>query len=151
MRSRLVYHYVLVAVCLVTASCGSSSSGPARYQLSGVVKFDGKPIPVGFIYFNPDTSKGNSGPGSGAEIKNGQYTTPRDGGIIGGPMIVKIDGYDGISKDLGGEVVANGSALFEAYETRVDFEKKNGKKDFEFDKAGTGSPQSFDPTEATRH
>jgi hypothetical protein len=149
MRSRQVFHSVLVAVCLVTASCGGNG-GPPRYQLSGEVKFNGKPIPVGFIYFNPDTTKGNSGPGSGAEIKNGKYVTPRDGGIVGGPMIVKIDGYDGISKDLGGEMVANGSALFEAYETRIDFEKKSGKKDFEFGKAETGTPQSFDPSDATK-
>ena len=130
---------------------GCGKSGPARYQLSGLVKFDGKPIPVGFIYFTPDTSKGNSGPGSGATISNGQYTTPAGGGIVGGPMIVKIDGYDGVSKDLSGEIVPNGSALFEAYEVRVDFEKKNGKKDFEFDKAATGAASSFDPTDATRH
>ena len=135
-------------MCLLTASCGRS--GPDRYNLSGVVKYEGKPIPVGFIYFNPDESKGNKGPGSGAEIKNGQYSTPAGAGIIGGPMIVKIDGYDGVSKELNGETLANGSALFEAYELHVDLEKKNGKKDFEFGQTNTGTPQSFDPSDATR-
>jgi len=148
MRSRELLCWGLVAVCLAAAGC--SKSGPPRYQLSGTVKFDGKPIPVGFIYFNPDTTKGNSGPGSGAEIKNGAYSTPAGGGVIGGPMIVKIDGYDGISKDLNGEVVPHGSALFEAYEVQVDIEKKNGKKDFDFNKASTGPPSSFDPSDATR-
>lgn len=148
MRSRQLLSWGLIVGCVVLSGC--SRSGPARYNLSGTVKFDGKPLPVGFIYFIPDESKGNKGPGSGAEIKNGSYSTPSGGGVIGGPMIVKIDGFDGVSKDLGGEVVANGSALFEAYEVRVDIEKKNGKKDFEFDKAATGPPQSFDPSDATR-
>lgn len=64
-------------------------------------------------------------------------------------MIVRIDGYDGVSKQVEGETLANGMALFEAYEIQVDIEKQNGTKDFEFEKAATGPQKSFDPSNAT--
>lgn len=43
---------------------------------------------------------------------NGAYKIPTGAGVIGGAMIVKFEGFDGVSGDLAGEVVASGAALF---------------------------------------
>lgn len=118
-------------VCFsLLAGCSGGTDGPPRFQVSGTVSFEGKPIPVGMIYFNPDTSRGNSGPGSAAEILNGKYQTPVGKGIIGGPTKVVIDGFDGVEVKKSGEIIPQGNALFPTYEEQVDLPRKTSSQDF---------------------
>lgn len=127
---------VLFLFCLSTATligCG----GSAGYHVSGVVNFDGKPIPTGKIYFTPDGSKNNVGPTGYATIKNGVFNTATSDGkpTAGGPMIVKIEGFDPSAKgpqnegDTSGEVTIK--SLFPAYEMAATLEKSTSKQNFD--------------------
>ena len=111
---------------LSIAGC-SGDDGPRRYDLSGTVTFDGKPIPMGSIIFQPDSSAGNSGPQGAAEIRNGKYDTSDRKGIIGGPHIVRITGFDGVAENEM-EVVP---PLFAEYQIKSDLPKESGTIDFE--------------------
>jgi hypothetical protein len=122
-----------LAMCMI-GGCGSSPEGPPRFQISGRVTFDGKPVPKGFISFEPDTQAGNKGPGGGAPILNGQYKTERERGVVGGPHLVRIVGYGGVSETVEGEQLADGKPLFETFETKFDFPKQHGTADFQVPK-----------------
>lgn len=111
----------------MVSGCGGAS-GPERYELSGTVQFQGKPVPAGQIVFEPDSSKGNVGPQGMAEIREGKYDT-RDGGrgMVGGPHVVRIRGYDRLSLDE----MHPPQPLFPEYETTVDLSKEDGVYDFD--------------------
>ncbi len=98
------------------------------------VTFAGKPVPVGTISFEPDSSQGNRGPGSVAQIKDGKYSTGGKG-PTGGPHIVRITGSDGVPSTIDGRpdgmFLPEGKALFAPYETKVDLPKGATTKDFE--------------------
>jgi hypothetical protein len=123
-----------MALALPLAGCGSE--GPPRYELSGTVTFDGKPVPKGFITFTPDTEKGNDGPGGGAEIIDGKYRTESGKGIIGGPHNVRIVGYDGIPARVEGEDLPDGKSLFAPHQEKIDFPKQDREYNFAIAKAG---------------
>lgn len=121
---------VLVALgtTALLSGCGSGDTGPKRYQLSGKAQFKGQPIPAGQIVFEPDSSKGNSGPQGAAEIRDGKFDTRNGGrGTIGGPHRVRITGYDGVSQDE----MHPAKQLFPEYKTTVDLPKQDGAHDFD--------------------
>jgi hypothetical protein len=118
---------IAASLFLAGAGCG----GQKDYQVSGTVTFDGKPVPTGYVTFEPDTEKGNTGPGGGAEIRNGKFTTSRGKGVVGGAYRVKIVGYDGKPTSANGEELADGKSLFPIYQTLVEFPKESITKDFE--------------------
>ncbi len=117
------------------AGCGEAE--PETYQLSGTVKFDGKPIPAGQIYFMPDGGKNNGGPAGFAQIHDGKFDTRLAGGKghASGPMIIKIEGLDPASKtkDASGEEIVK--SLFPTYEMTADLPKQESSRDFEVPKA----------------
>ena len=119
-----------VAFCVLLASLGCGGHGGAeRFEVSGAVTYDGQPVPVGSIVFLPDTTKGNSGPAGSAYIEDGRYDTREGGkGIVGGPHLVQIMGYDGVAV---GEEIPACSPLFPRYETAVDFPKEDTIRDFD--------------------
>jgi hypothetical protein len=116
---------LLVVLTALLTGCGSSG-----YHVSGKATFDGKPIPVGKIYFTPDASKGNDGASGWADIKDGAFNTSASGGmgIVGGPTLVRIEGADGLRID---DDRPNGNPLFTHYETAVDLPKSTTTKDFD--------------------
>jgi hypothetical protein len=84
----------LLAVVAMVAGCGRPS-GPSRYDVSGTVTFRGQPVPSGSIAFEPDASRGNSGPVSVMSIIDGRFdsrATHRPG-PLSGPLVVRITGY----------------------------------------------------------
>ncbi len=114
----------------VAAGCGGPKA-PPRYDLSGTVTCDGKPVPTGYLIFTPDTTKGNSGPGSQADISNGRYQTAPGQGTVGGPHVVAICGFDGKPIDLGeGRTNPQGTPLFLTYRVDIDFPKRAAVQDF---------------------
>lgn len=121
-----------VAGCLLilASGCGASQDGPVRYQINGTVTYDDKPVPNGFVSFAPDGTQGNKGPGGGAPIDQGRFKTEANRGTVGGPHVVKIVGYDGVSVSVEGEQLAHGKPLFPPYETTIDFPKKDGPIEF---------------------
>ncbi|MEN6335103.1 MAG: hypothetical protein ABFE01_12640 [Phycisphaerales bacterium] len=111
---------------LLTLGC-SGQSGPATYELSGKVLYNGNPVPAGEVSFQPDGSQGNAGPGCIATITSGQYKTEPGTGVVGGAYIVRIVGYDGVP--VGDS--AQGKEMFPPYETKVDLPKEISTHDFE--------------------
>jgi hypothetical protein len=112
------------------AGCGGDD-GPPRYDVSGEVTFQGKPVPVGRIAFEPDTSQGNTGPAGFAEIHDGHYDTAETGkGPVGGPHTVVIDGFDGKPAPEN-QNVETGSPLFFGYRVPMDLPKETTTKDFD--------------------
>ena len=137
-----------LAALVATAGCGGGE-GPARYDVSGSVTYDGQPIPVGSITFLPDKAKGNNGAPGFAKIKEGKYDTRREGkGPIGGPHVIEISGSDGVKPTdvLQGKSadtprgksadVPQGRPLFPAYRTTLDLPKKAATQDFVVPKGG---------------
>lgn len=124
-----------VAACfpflMLIAGCGQSPSGPVRFTVSGNITYNGSPVPAGTILFEPDSEKGNSGPGGSGTIENGRFETFPGKGVVGGPYIVRIRGFTGEATSEDGEVSAIGNPLFPVYVTRVDFAKQNVQMDFD--------------------
>ena len=56
---------LLLAASLAGMGCG----GEPVVQVSGEITFNGKPVPAGRLWFNPDFSQGNDGPAGSAEIR----------------------------------------------------------------------------------
>jgi hypothetical protein len=103
----------------------------------------------------PDESKGNTGATGYADIKDGAYDTSAPGGrgVIGGPMIVTIDGLDPNAppdkpaKGQKGEPSEDVSAklLFAQYETNADLPKSSSTKDFEVPAEAAKGPKEPKP------
>src|SRR5262245_19161865 len=87
----------IALTALLASWCGcSGQDGPRRYEVSGQITLNGKPAPVGEIYFEPDASQGNTGPGAVARIANSSYRTPKVKGVSVGPHVVNIVASDGV-------------------------------------------------------
>src|SRR5262245_53632678 len=94
MTRQTVFSVVAIAGLMCLSGCGGAPDGPMRYQIHGKVTAKGQPVKEGRIFFSPDTEKGNSGPGAMAFIRDGEYDTQDGHGIVGGPHIVDILGWD---------------------------------------------------------
>jgi hypothetical protein len=117
----------LAIAVVVTAGCEKE---PTRLHLSGQVLFNGKPVPIGEIYFDPDVAKGKDGPQGFARIENGRYDT-RIGGkpLTAGPHVVRILGFDGKARPE--DDLPFGRRLFAEYTTAVDVSESSPALDFE--------------------
>lgn len=122
MMTRIVCS-ALVVVALVGCA---GETGPKKAVLNGAVTYKGQPVPKGEITFEPDTTKGNSGPGTVGRIENGAYDLKGGMGVVGGPHIVRITGFDGVPD---GEN-SDGKLLFQNHEIQIDLPKESGKQDF---------------------
>ena len=134
MRMNASRHWV-VALILTASVLLGGCGGEQRFHLSGNVTYKGKPVPFGYLIFEPDTTKGNSGGPGNCKIENGKYDTrSEDGtGILGGPHVVRIRGFDAIAsgKGSGTKEVAMPGVLFSEFTVSEDLPKKNGTKDFD--------------------
>lgn len=97
-----IRHYLTAAIFLtVITTMGCGPDGPHRVDVSGTVNWKEEPIPSGYITFNPDVKKGNSGPQGVAWIKDGYFDTRHEKGkgVSPGEQIVTIFGFDGVNVD----------------------------------------------------
>jgi hypothetical protein len=85
----------VVVAALLLGCGGGADEGPQRFHVSGSVKFNGQPVPAGTVYLEPDTEQGNSGPAGSAPIDGGRYNTAAGKGTVGGPHLIRVDGFDG--------------------------------------------------------
>jgi hypothetical protein len=117
----------LGAVLAGAAGCGSSQKPIG--QLSGTVTFKGQPVPAGYISFTPDAAKGGQGTVKVAQIKDGKYDTSQssDPGVVPGPCVIRIAGFDGKVIPLYGQ----GKQIFNAHEQRHTVEAGTATKNFE--------------------
>lgn len=109
------------------AGCGAAS-GPPRYDVAGNVSFDGQPVQGGRVIFEPDAVQSNRGPAAYANIINGRYATDAGRGTVGGPLVVRISGFEG--KSAGGEI-PEGRQLFPEYRTKVELPRETAAHDFD--------------------
>ena len=121
---------VALALCVglvgwLVAGCGTG--GPQRADLSGSVTYEGKPVTAGKIYFTPDAARGNSGPGSFAEIRDGRYATTPGQGVVGGAYRVRIVGYDTLPAGEG--EAGGGEPLFAPRQLELDLPTEGGTFD----------------------
>ncbi len=112
---------------LIVPGCSRGPDGPKRSTLSGVVTYKNMPVRGGRIVFSPDDKKGNSGPGAIAFIREGEYETPPGHGVVSGPHIVDILGYDEeVDESTDAEPKSTVKKLLE-----VDIPVDGGRYDFE--------------------
>ena len=139
MRTALL---VAAALSLFVAGCGPS--GPPSYRRSGAVTFNGKPVPLGKVYFEPDVAAGGSGASGFADIVDGRYDTGRGGqGSPNGPMIVRVTGYSDENKDA---ISGYGRPLFAEYQTKADMPAAASEFDVEVPaSAAKGLPKNPPP------
>lgn len=114
---------------LLLPPLGCGQSGPPRYHVSGTVTYQGEPVPVGSILFQPDPTKGNSGPYGNAAIKDGKYDTRLDGQpTCGGSQIVIVQAFDG---EHFTEYTPYGAPLGDGYQQPHELPKKDATLDIE--------------------
>jgi hypothetical protein len=114
------------AVLIVTlaSSVGCGGGGARRYEVSGTVTFKGSPVPAGTVLFEPDTAKGNKGPGSSTDIVNGHYRVISSNGVVGGHYLVRITGFDGKGDDRG--EAQRGRQLFPEHVQKIELPFADG-------------------------
>lgn len=123
---------------LVAAGIGCGGNG--RNELTGTVTFQGNPVPLGEIRFEPDTSQGGDGPGVLLAIENGAFRTAPGMGVVAGPHKVFIRGFDGKGAPAkqSGPAPYVGFPLFPEYTTTVDLPGK--KHVLNIDVPASGKP-----------
>ena len=107
-------------VVLTAMGCGSGER--TVHHVSGTVTFDGRPVPAGFVLFEPDVSAGNDGTQGFAEIQDGRFDTARRGrGVTGGAYIARLQG----------NAAAEGSDTMRAwqYEQTIDLPAADSRHD----------------------
>jgi hypothetical protein len=124
MRCLILVQVLLAFSVLALVGCG----GPVMYRVSGHVTYDGKALPAGVIYFDPDVTKQNDGPQGYAIIKDGNYDTSAEGGkgVVGGAYLVRIEGFDGRP----GEELPLGMPLFTDFTQPADLPNADSQQDF---------------------
>src|SRR5687767_6148022 len=117
MKSNSIRLLLVGLLVLGASACG----GNGRNDLSGTVRFNGQPVPLGDIRFEPDTSKGGDGPGVLLGIENGAFRTAPGMGAVAGPHKVFIRGFDGKGAPAkqSGPAPYVGFPLFPEYTTTV--------------------------------
>lgn len=119
-------------LALGLALVGGCDNGPKRYTVEGAVTFDGTPVPSGEVAFEPDSDRGNKGPGSVARIVNGRYKTEDGMGVVGGPYVVRVTPFDGKPNNNS----YDGNPLVRApHVVKLDLPAESTTKDFDVPKS----------------
>lgn len=122
---------LFVAGAVLIAGCGERER---LYDVSGTITFEGKPIPKGLIFFDPDpSSKGTPGTQGFANIENGKYDTAIPGkgrGIGGGAYTIRIGGFDGKE----GPEAPFGQFLFPEHQLSKELPPRNQTFDYDVTK-----------------
>lgn len=103
-----------VVILALVAGC-RRPQGPPTFTVSGRVTFAGQPVPFGRIVFEPDATRGNTGPASVADIAAGRYRTRAGRGFVGGPCRATVYGGDGALP-----TEAHDTALFPPWTSDID-------------------------------
>ena len=124
-----------LSVCwVVLAGCGDSP----RQRIEGTVTLDGRPLEKGAINFTP--LAGTQGPTAGAEIVDGKFSIPAEGGTFAGVFRVEITASRPSGKKVpdqwtGQPVDAYEQFLPARYNSQSELEvdvQAGGAKQFEF-------------------
>ncbi len=128
LQERNFMRYLMLGVLLICGCTQQPQEGPPRYQVSGEVLLNGKPVPAGTVQFEPDATLGNKGPMAIAEIHDGRYETEYGKGIVGGPQKIIVEAFDGQGEP--GTSLSNGRPLPGGpFRMKADIPKENGTFD----------------------
>ena len=129
----------LVAVCSLTVIAGCAKQEIKRFRAQGSVTFDGKPVPAGTVYFDPNAQKGNKGPQGYANIVDGKYDTNNGGqGHVGGAMKIRIVGLSAPAKARTDDTPI--PSLFPEFVDTIDLKSADDTRDFAVPKDYAGAP-----------
>lgn len=123
----LVMYLPLLAVML---GCSNNTQGIDRFSLQGEVKYEGRPVTVGTITLEPDAARGNKGPASTALIENGSFVVEQVRGVVGGPYLARLTGYQGTQQNDGPDT-SFGKPLFHDYEVQLELPNENSTYSFD--------------------
>lgn len=126
------------ALCLLLG-CGEPAA--QRYHVSGRITWDGQPLKAGYITFNPDSTKGNTGPQGIALIADGVFDTRLKGGrgVSPGDQILDVSGYDGMNTT---EDSPLGRLVFVGYKRAESINNDNFNLDIEIPKNAVIIPKN---------
>lgn len=88
-------------------------------------------MPLGEIFFQPDSDAGNSGPASSATIVDSKYSLPKEFGTLGGAYKVSISGFAAPGGTSTGPLALRGAPLFPDYVTKVELTKGQSEQNFD--------------------
>jgi hypothetical protein len=114
-------------VC-VALLAGCAKEDPL-YRVFGTVNCNGKPVPKGNIYFDPDPMKGGKGTQGFADILDGKFDTKGVGGkgVQAGAYVIRVLGYDGKPANE----APYGQVLFNEYTEKKDFTAQDNELTFD--------------------
>lgn len=92
---------------------------------------------MGRITFEPDSSVGNRGPVGMADITAGRFASGQRFGSVGGPHLVRIEGFE-IPGPEGLRPDESPRPLFQEYSTKVDLPRAPAVHDFAIPDEHTG-------------
>jgi hypothetical protein len=113
---------LIAAVAFVAALAGCGGDSFQRTHVSGKVTYKNAPVAEGFITFIPDDSKKAQG---NAPIKDGAFDTRQGKSPSPGPVVVRIEGFDGKSNP---DQPAGNPIFF--HEERAELPNENITKEF---------------------
>src|SRR5438552_4144630 len=111
----------LFIVLALAAGCGSSEI--QKSPISGKVTFKGKPVPAGYVSFQPD-----KGEVIVLQINDGVYDSAKEQkpGVIPGPNKIRIAGFDGVKV----KGFSQGKQIFNPYSVQETIASSTSTKDF---------------------
>lgn len=121
--------YLIIAV---SGLVGCGDSGVKKIHISGTATYQGQPIPLGKVVFQPDRRQGNTGPMGIALIENGRFKSMPDRGVVPGALQVTIYGHNG--KNMSAEYRPYGDPMFSPYTTTVHLTKSSDEETFDVPK-----------------
>jgi hypothetical protein len=120
---------LLLAACLIVVGC-NRGDGLGRYRVKGTVKYQGKPVEFGAIFFEPTASVGDVAPTVYLPVRNGTYDT-LDEGPVKGKYNVVVGGQDQSKKHVDSDGVNHTPQLFQDYKFQVEIPPPNNTLDVE--------------------
>ncbi|MBA4189945.1 MAG: hypothetical protein C0467_18325 [Planctomycetaceae bacterium] len=109
-------------VVVVLAGCGAKP-----IPVSGTVTREGRPLPAGYVTFEPDAASGTTGPGATAAVDDGVFSLPADHTLTPGKYLVRIGPPllgSGADKKLA-------ATTFKPWETTVEIPAGGGSLTFD--------------------
>ena len=88
---------------------------------------NGQSIPAGEVIFEPNPEFDNLGPQARAPITDGQYRTVSGKGSVPGPVVVRVEAYDGNFHPES----PRGIALFPPYVFKLELPDTDSRQDID--------------------
>ncbi len=107
----------LAILFFISGGCGGE--GLDRRRIQGTVTFEGKPVEVGAVLFEPTQSVGTIAPTAYLRVQDGKFDTGEEGPIPGKYKVI-VGGYDPSQKQVDSDGVTHTAQLFNDYTFEVE-------------------------------